>query len=417
MQLIEEQRPTIAARAGLELDVVAIAVADLAKDRGLPVDPAIYTDNAQAIADDPDVDVIVELIGGVELPRQLVLASLSAGKTVVTGNKALLAEHGPELYAAADAAGVDLLFEAAVAGGIPIMRSLRQSLIGEPIKRVMGIVNGTTNYILSQMTETGAAYGDALAEAQALGYAEADPTADVEGHDAAAKAAIIATVAFGAVVEAADVSAEGISSVTADDIAYVTRLNRIIKLLAIAEQVGIADSGAPIVAVRVHPAILPCNHPLASVRDSFNAVFVEGDAVDDLMLYGRGAGGRPTASAVLGDIIDGAANRARGIHNSLGRLVDAVMQPSSELESAYYINLEVTDEPGVLAEVAGVFGVNKVSIQSMEQEGMGGEARLVFITHRAVERDVTATLEALRSLAAVRRVGTVLRVVGSEEES
>ncbi len=409
--LVAEQRDEIASRTGVDLQITRIAVHSTAKDRGVDVPADVFTTDAAAVVDDPDIDLIVETIGGIEPARELVLAAMSQGKPVVTANKELLANHGAELYDAAAEAGVDLLFEAAVAGAIPLMRPLRESLIGEPITRVMGIVNGTTNYILSQMAEVGVSYQDALAEAQSLGYAERDPTADVEGYDAGAKAAIIASIAFGARVVAGDVYHEGISDITAADIDFAKRLGYAIKLLAVTERVGEQD-GQPVVAVRVHPAMIPGTHPLASVRDSFNAVFVEGGAAGELMFYGRGAGGRPTASAVLGDVIDAAANHVKGTAASIGHLGRARIQPIDELESAYYLNLEVIDEPGVLATVASIFGEHKVSIRSMEQEGLGEEARLIFITHEAVERDVRATLQVLRSLDSVRQVGSMLRVVG-----
>ncbi len=413
VELIDEQRAEIAARTGIELVVRHIAVHSTAKDRGPCVDPAVLTSDAAAVVTDPEVDVVVETIGGIEPARELVLAAVAAGKPVVTANKELLANHGAELYAAADDAGVDLLFEAAVAGAIPLVRPLRESLVGEPVERVMGIVNGTTNYILSQMSEHGVSYHEALAQAQSLGYAERDPTADVEGFDAGAKAAIIASVAFGARVVAGDVYHEGIAGITATDIDFASRLGFVIKLLAIVEKVG-DDDGRPVVAVRVHPAMLPREHPLAAVRDSFNAVFIEGGAAGELMLYGRGAGGRPTASAVLGDLIDAAANRIAGTSAGIGTLVKPRIQPVDDLESAYYLNVDVIDEPGVLSAVAGVFGQHKVSIRSMEQEGLGAEARLIFITHRAVERDMLATIHELRALDCVRQVGSMLRVIGAE---
>jgi homoserine dehydrogenase len=285
---------------------------------------------------------------------------------------------------------------------------LRESLVGEQIRRIMGIVNGTTNYILTKMTEEGAAYGDVLAEAQRLGYAEADPTADVEGFDAGAKAAIMATIAFGQRVVAGDVYREGIAHITPGDIEAARRLGHVIKLLAIAERVD----GE--VAVRVHPAMVPSTHPLASVRDSFNAVFVQGDAVDDLMLYGRGAGGFPTASAVLGDVIVAATDLRRGTPRRLGVQGEARVRPIDETSSAFYLHLDVVDRPGVLAEVAGVFGSHDVSIRSMEQDGRGDEAELMFITHAAREADVQATVRDLRGLASVRRVGALIRVVAAD---
>ncbi|WP_419919752.1 homoserine dehydrogenase [Candidatus Poriferisocius sp.] len=410
VELLAEQRTIIAGRTGLELDVVRVAVRSASRSRKVAIADGVLTTDAAAVVRDPSVDVVVELIGGIEPARELVTTALKLGKPVVTANKELLANYGAELYAAADTAGVDLLFEAAVGGGIPLIRPLRASLAAEPIRRVMGIVNGTTNYILSRMTEEGTSYQDALASAQSLGYAERDPTADVEGFDAAAKAAIIATVAFGARVLAGNVYREGISDIGPTNIAHAGRLGYVVKLLAIVEQVGRVE-GKPELAVRVHPAMLPVDHPLASVRDSFNAVFVEGGAVGELMLYGRGAGGRPTASAVLGDLIDAAGNRYRNTWNPIGDLGEAVIRPIDDLASEYCIDLEVLDRPGVLAAVAGVFGHHGVSIRSMEQEGLDDQARLVFITHRATERDVQATLTDLRELEAVRGAPALLRVI------
>ncbi len=412
--LIDERRDAVAARTGLELQVAKIAVRSMAKARGIDVPEGTMVADASAVVNDPGIDVIVELIGGIEPARELILAALRSGKPVVTGNKELLANHGAELYAEAEANGVDLLFEAAVAAAIPLMRPLRESLIGEPITRVLGIVNGTTNYILTQMAEHGASYAEALSEAQSLGFAERDPTADVEGFDAGAKAAIIASIAFGASVVAGDVYHEGISKITAADIDFATRLGYSIKLLAIAELADESSEGgkAPEVAVRVHPAMVPNDHPLAAVRDSFNAVFVEGEALGELMVYGRGAGGRPTASAVLGDLIDAAANLTRGTSGSVGVMPRARIRPIDEVESAFYVNLEVADEPGVLAQVATVFASNDVSIRSMEQEDLDDEARLVFITHSAREADMQATLAGLQTLDVVRSIGSLLRVVG-----
>jgi homoserine dehydrogenase len=410
--LVKARRADIARRTGLDLSVTRIAVRSISSDRGGGVDTAIFTTDAASVVTDPDVDLVVELIGGVEPARELILGALATGKPVVTANKALLARYGADLFSAADEAGLDLLFEAAVAGGIPLIRPLRESLVGEPIHRVMGIVNGTTNYILTQMTEGGTSYADALAEAQALGYAEADPTADVEGYDAGAKAAIIATIAFGVRVTEDDVYHEGISQITAGDIAVATRMGYRIKLLAVCEAFG-DDIDAPSeVGVRVHPVFVPMTHPLASVRDSFNAVFIEGGSVGELMLYGRGAGGGPTASAVLGDVIDAAGNWVRGTHAPLGTFEKARIRSVDEVSSAYYLSLEVADRPGVLAQVATVFGAHGVSIRSMEQAGLEDEARLLFITHIACERDMQATLRELRELDVVQRVGSVLRVVG-----
>ena len=409
--LLIDEGDAIEARTGLRLEVARVAVRNMSKDRPVALAEGVLTNDAAAIVDDPTIDVVVEMIGGIEPARTLVLDALKAGKPVVTANKELLANVGADLFTAAEAAGRDLLFEAAVGGGIPIIRPLRESLVGERIRRVIGIVNGTTNYILTRMSEEGAAYGDALADAQSLGYAERDPTADVEGYDAGAKAAILASIAFGASVVAGDVYHEGISQVTVDDIAFAHRLGYEVKLLAIAEQ---GDDGR--VAVRVHPAMLPKSHPLASVRDSFNAVFVEGDAVGQLMFYGRGAGGRPTASAVLGDLIDAAVNLRRGAHATVGTLPRATIQPIDEVRSEFYLNLEVLDQPGVLHKVSGVFAEHAVSIRSMEQDDLGGDdeerARIVFITHEAPEAAVQATLQDLRKLDVVRTITSVLRVVG-----
>ena len=407
--LLARDAAVIEARTGLRLEVKRVAVRNTAKERSIDLAPDRLTHDAESVVNDPEVDVVVEVIGGIEPARSLILDALKAGKPVVTANKELLANVGAELFQAAEAAGVDLLYEAAVAGGIPLIRPLRESLAGERISRVMGIVNGTTNFILTRMTESGASYADALAEAQGLGFAERDPTADVEGYDAGAKAAIIASIAFGQQVVAGDVYREGISGVTEADIAFASRLGYVIKLLAIAER---DDEGA--VAVRVHPVMIGRDHPLASVRESFNAVFIEGLAVGELMFYGRGAGGLPTASAVLGDLIDAAHNRVAGGRGRVGTLAKANLRPMDELSSQYYLNLEVVDRPGVLAAVAQVFGQHGVSIRSMEQEGLGDEARLVFITHVARERDMQATLHDLRHLDAVERVGGLLRVVGSE---
>jgi homoserine dehydrogenase len=408
VDLTARQAPAIAARTGLELAVTHVAVRNLSRERDVHLPDGVLTRDAAAVVTDADVDLVVEVIGGIEPARELIRTALAHGKPVVTANKELLANVGGELFEAADAAGLDLLFEAAVAGGIPLIRPLRESLRGEPVRRVLGIVNGTTNYILTRMTEDGADYAGALAEAQRLGYAERDPTADVEGFDAGAKAAILASIAFGARVVAGDVYHEGISAVSPADIALARRLGYVIKLLAICEQ---ADDGA--VAVRVHPAMVPLTHPLAGVRDSYNAVFVEGDAVGQLMFYGRGAGGAPTASAVLGDVIDAAVNLRQGTHAPIGHLPRATIVPIDEVRAEYELPLEVADRPGVLHAVTGVFARHGVSIRAAEQEGLGDDARLVFITHVAREADVRATLRDLRELDVVKRVGAPLRVVGA----
>ena len=413
--LVHRQNATIHARTGLSLEISRIAVRDLSRSRPINVENSVFTSDAMAVATDPSIDVIVEVMGGISPARELLLAALGAGKPVITANKALLAAHGSELFAAAEAAGVDLLFEAAVAGGIPFIRPLRESLLAEPVLRVMGIMNGTTNYILTRMSEAGADYSDALAEAQSLGYAEADPTADVEGHDAAAKIAIVASIAFGAEVTGADVECEGISKITADDIAFAARHGYSVKLLAIAER--FSGPNGDELSARVHPCLVPNAHPLAAVRDSFNAVFVQGEAVGDLMFYGRGAGGDPTASAVLGDLVDAAVNLQSGAHASLGVFAPMTIRPSSQLEAAWYLSLRVDDRSGVLAAIAGVFGEHGVSIDSMEQNSLSGpddaanEARIDLIIHPALQSDVRSTLDALGVLDSVRSIGSTIRVL------
>ena len=416
VQLISDRGDEIEARTGVRLEVTRVAVRSLSRKRPIDLSDDVLTRDAAEVVADPEVDVVVEVIGGIEPARELILQALAAGKPVITANKELLANHGAELFEAASAGKVDLLFEAAVAGGIPIMRPLRESLVGEDVRRIMGIVNGTTNFILTRMSEEGTSYAAALTEAQELGYAERDPTADVEGYDAGAKAAILASIAFGAKVVAGDVYHEGISNISATDIAFANRLGYVIKLLAVAELVPV-EGGPDEVAVRVHPAMVPLAHPLAGVRDSFNAVFVEGAAVGDLMFYGRGAGGSPTGSAVLGDLVDAAVNLRKGTYADLPALVRRPIRPIDELQSSYYVNLDVVDQPGVLRAIAEAFERHGVSIRSLEQEGVGDAARLIFITHQAREADVQSTLDDLRELSVILRITSVLRVVGDDVES
>ncbi|CAN5688682.1 homoserine dehydrogenase [soil metagenome] len=407
--LVTRQADEIEQRTGLRLEVRRVAVRNLSRQRDVELGDGMLTRDTHALAVDPDIDLVVEVIGGIEPARELIATALKSGKPVVTANKELLANVGVELYEIADQHGVDLLFEAAVGGGIPLIRPLRESLRGEPVHRMIGIINGTTNYILTKMTECGVQYSEALAEAQQLGYAERDPTADVEGFDAGAKAAILATMAFGSKVVAGDVYHEGISKVSAADIAVARRLGYVVKLLAIIER---ADANGDI-GVRVHPAMVPVHHPLASVRESYNALFVEGGAVGSLMFYGRGAGGMPSASAVLGDVIDAALNLSKGTHATIGDFARSPIRPIDETSAEYLISLDVDDQPGVLHAVTGVFADHEVSIRAAEQEGLAEEARLVFITHEANEASVQATLRELRDLEHVRRVGGLLRVIGS----
>lgn len=386
----------------------------MSKPRSAGVAADLLTLDAHEVVNDPAIDVIVELIGGIEPARALVTDALKAGKSVVTGNKELLANYGSELQAIAEAAGRDLLFEAAVGGAIPLVRALSVSLQGEPVLRIMGIVNGTTNYILSRMSEDRISYAAALSEAERLGFAERDPSADVEGYDASAKAAILASIAFGADVVAGDVYREGIERIDVDDIEFAHRLGYEVKLLAVAERTSEPGVEPMQIAVRVHPAMVPVEHPLAGVRGAFNAVFIEGSRSGELMLYGRGAGGMPSASAVLGDLLEASARLGEGSERPSQPRQHVEIRPIDELRTQYYLTLEVADRPGVLAAVAAAFGAHGVSIRSMEQVGLGVEARLVFISHLAREADVQATLAELAQLEAVERIGNLLRVIGPE---
>lgn len=405
VDLVTRQSATIASRSGVQLEVARVAVRNVANHKDSAIAELVTTD-ADFVVNDPTIDVVVEVMGGVDDARRLIHKALSNGKPVITANKALLATHGAELFDAADRFGIDLLFEAAVCGGIPLIRPLRESLRGEPINRVLGIVNGTTNYILTKMTEESMTYVDALTGAQRLGYAEADPTADVQGHDAAAKLAIIASIAFGQKVVASDVYCQGITEITPADISIANRLGFAVKLLAVAD---VDDAGS--VLVRVHPAMVPHHHPLASVRDAFNAVVVDGHASGSLMFYGRGAGGDPTASAVLGDVIDASMNLNKGAHASLGVLGESNLRSMSSLIGEYLLPLEVTDRPGVLHAVTGIFARHGVSIRAAEQDGLGNGARLVFLTHDANEAAVQACIDELRKLDVVMHVGGLLRVI------
>ena len=409
IRLLHEHAEDIAMRAGCRLEVTRVAVRDVDRERDVPVPATAFTTDAGSIVDDPAIDIVCELLGGTEPARSLLLGAFAHGKSVVTANKELLANDGQALFEAADAAERDLYFEAAVAGGIPLIRPLKESLAGERVGRILGIVNGTTNFILTQMSERGSSFADALAEAQRLGYAEADPTADVEGFDAAAKCAILASIAFNTRVVADDVYREGITRVTPLDIADATRMGYVVKLLAIAE---LEDDE---VSARVHPAMIPAAHPLASVRDAFNAVFLEGPKVGQLMFYGRGAGGDPTATAVVGDLVTVARHAIAGSRGvGCTCTLDRRIRPMDDTRGQYYLNVHVEDRPGVLAEIADQFGRNGVSIERVWQEGTADEATLVFITHRAQEGAFQKTVQELRELPAVRAVASVLRVEGEE---
>ena len=405
-RLLRENSAEFAARAGAPLELMGVAVRDAGKVR--PDVPAeLITDDALRLAAS-GADIVVELMGGVDTAREVVATALGKGSSVVTANKALIAQYGAELHALAEAKTVDLYYEAAVAGAIPLLRPLSTSLAGDKITRVLGIVNGTTNYILTRMGEEGADFADVLADAQQLGYAEADPTADVEGHDAAQKAAIIAGLSFHTSVTAADVYCEGITGITRADVQAADDMGFVIKLLAIAEEL---DGG---VCVRVHPTMVPRTHPLASVREAYNAVFVTAESAGEVMFYGRGAGGAPTASAVLGDIVTVARHRVAGIVGpTRSTHAHLPILPISEAVTAYYVSLHVDDRPGVLATVASVFAEHRVSIAGVRQEGSGEEAALVVRTHLAREADLQATIEELRASPVVRAIGGLMRVEGA----
>ena len=408
-RMLDEHAEDIAARTGVRVQLAKVAVREPGRERDVPLPANAFTSDATSIVDDPGIDVVIEVIGGIQPAKALLLRAIANGKRVVTANKELLATQGRELFDAADAAGLDLLFEAAVAGGTPLIRPIKESLAGERVHRCMGIVNGTTNFILTQMSEHGWGFDDALAEAQRLGYAEPDPTADVEGYDAAAKCAIVASIAFTTRVVASDVYREGIAGITAQDIADADRLGYVVKLLAIAE----LTEGQ--ISVRVHPAMIPAAHPLASVRDAFNAVFVEGERVGQLMFYGRGAGGDPTATSVIGDVIQAARHVAFG-GRSVGCtcVLERPIRSMADTMTQYYLNLHVHDVPGVLAEIAARFAEHEVSIERVWQEGSGDEATLVFITHKAREGAFQDTVEQLRKMESVRSVASLLRVEGEE---
>jgi homoserine dehydrogenase len=409
-RLLTERAADLALRTGARLELAGIAVRRVSHPRAAGIDRSLLTTDADALVTRPDVDVVVEVIGGIEPARSLLLAALKNGKPVVTANKALLAENGAEIYGAAREYGADLYYEASVAGAIPLLRPLRESLAGDTVHRVLGIVNGTTNFILDRMDSSGAGFAESLEEAQALGYAEADPTADVEGFDAAAKAAILASLAFHTPVTAADVHREGITEVSAADIGSARGLGRVVKLLAICER---SDGG---IAVRVHPAMIPRSHPLAAVSEAYNAVFVEAESAGRLMFYGAGAGGTPTASAVLGDIVAVARNRLAGTRGpDASTYAGLPVMPMGETLTRYHVSLDVDDKPGVLAPVAEIFARHGVSIEAVRQASRGEEAQLVIVTHTARDAALAATIRDLEALSMVRAVASVMRVEGEEE--
>ncbi|MGN6251481.1 MAG: homoserine dehydrogenase [Marmoricola sp.] len=416
-RLLTEHAEDLAARVGAPVELVGVAVRRMGLPRDVDLPEELFTTDALALVTREDVDVVVEVVGGIEPARSLILAALENGASVVSANKALLAEDGATLFAAAARAGGgegrDLYYEAAVAGAIPILRPLRESLAGDKVTRVLGIVNGTTNFILDRMDSAGSGFAEALDEAQRLGYAEADPTADVEGFDAAAKAAILASLAFHTRVTAADVHREGIVEVTAGDVASAQEMGCVVKLLAICALEEGPDGEA--VSARVHPAMIPRTHPLASVREAYNAVFVESEAAGQLMFYGPGAGGAPTASAVLGDLVTVARNRLDRVAGpGDSSYAGLPVLPMGRTQTRYHVQIDVDDKPGVLASVALAFAERGVSIQTVRQEGRGDDAQLVVVSHTASDADLAATVESIRGMAHVRDVSSVMRVEGMD---
>jgi homoserine dehydrogenase len=409
-RLLHEDSGDFAARSGATLELTKVAVRDISTKRD-HVSASIVTTDASSVVNDPSIDIVIEVMGGIEPARELLLTAIRNKKSVITANKALLAVHGAELFDAADKNGVDLYYEAAVGGAIPILRPMRESIVGDHVHRVMGIVNGTTNYILTKMDEEGSAFADVLKEAQALGFAEADPTADIEGHDAAAKAAILAGLAFHTRVTSSDVNCEGISNISARDVAVAREMDHVIKLLAIAELTS--DNQ---VSVRVHPTLISRQHPLASVRNAFNAVFVEAESAGELMFYGRGAGGAPTASAILGDVIAVARNKTRGGEgHGESDYADISIAPIDNVNSRYLIRLDVADKPGVLATVAQLFASNNVSIETVRQSGRGNSAELIVATHSAPESSLKKTVASLSKSDVVKSVESVLHIESSSK--
>jgi homoserine dehydrogenase len=408
VELIKSQAADLKMRIGADLELIGVGVKDISKNRP-GIEKNLITDDISGLIDKKP-DVLIELMGTIEPARTYILQAIKNGSSVISANKALLAKDGATLHKAAEAAGVDLYYEASVAGAIPLLRPLRESLVGDDVVKILGIVNGTTNYILTKMDELGESFEDALKSAQALGYAETDPTADVMGHDAASKAAILAQLAFHTRVTVDDVYCEGITNISKQDVQAAKQMGFVIKLLAVAEKI---DSNS--IVVRVHPAMVPRSHPLASVREAFNAVFVQAKAAGSLMFYGRGAGGAPTASAVLGDLVMVGRNRVakkRGPGESV--YADFAIKSIADALTSYYVNLEVADQPGVLAEISSVFAKHEVSIQTVRQDGLGTDANLIIRTHQAKESALASVLNSLRQLSAVKKIDGVMRVEGDE---
>ncbi|MFZ5686738.1 MAG: homoserine dehydrogenase [Bacillota bacterium] len=405
--LLEENRREIMQKLGAELVISKIAVRDIGKPRSINIPPGLLTENVNSILQDPAIDIVVEVMGGIDRAKPIVLEALSRGKSVVTANKDLLAEHGKELFDTAREHGANIFFEASVGGGIPIIRSLKESLAANKITKLIGIVNGTTNFILTKMMREGADLADALNLAQALGYAETDPTSDIEGLDAARKLSILASISFNTRVTFKDVYSQGITDISAHDITYAKELGYVVKLLAIAVTTGSE------LEVRVHPAFLPKEHPLASVNDVFNAIFVTGNYVGETMFYGRGAGAKPTASAVVSDVMAAAKSVIQGdcSLNPCTCFEGKRIKPISEVESRFYLRMLVKDRPGVLAGIASVFGNQGVSLAIVLQKRSVGEfAEIVLITHKVLEAHFQDALCIIEGLSSVVEISNIIRV-------
>ncbi|WP_449240771.1 homoserine dehydrogenase [Desulfoscipio gibsoniae] len=408
-RIITGNADNIRRKVGAGVEISKILVRDIARHRGIDIDPAKLTTKIEDIIDDPEIKIVVEVMGGIEPTLDYVSRALENGKSVVTANKDMIAVHGKQLFALSEANNADLLFEASVAGGIPIIRPLKQCLAANRITQIIGIINGTTNYMLTKMTEEGSDFADVLKEAQAKGYAEADPAADIEGYDAARKLAILASIAFNSRIVLDDVYVEGITKVTAADIAYASELNYIVKLLGIAKETGEG------IEVRVHPTLIPRDHPLASVNDVYNAIFVTGDAVGDTMFYGRGAGEMPTASAVTGDIMDAARDLLRNVPGIISCTCyeNKPVEDMGTTECKYYVRLDVTDKPGVLASIAYAFGDKEVSLASvLQKQTDGNKAEIVLVTHKVLEKNMQDALEIIKHLSSVNAVANIIRVEG-----
>ena len=407
-RILNDNKAGIEQKVGVPIVIKRILVRDISKDRGMVLNKGLLTTNISDLLDDPEIDIIVEVLGGVDQALEYALRALASGKSLVTANKDMIALHGKRLFEAADLSGRDLFFEASVAGGIPIIKPLKECLAANRITQLIGIINGTTNYMLSRMSKEGLGFQEALHEAQSLGYAEADPSSDVEGYDAARKLTILASIAFNTRLRLDQVYVEGITRVTAEDIEYAANLNYVVKLLAIARE------GSDGVEVRVHPALLPKNHPLSSVNDVYNAIFVTGDAVGDVMFYGRGAGELPTASAVVADVMNAARNLVSNVPGMISCTCfeEKPVKPMGLTIAKYYIRINVADKPGVLASIAFIFGKHEVSLASVIQQTSGEYAELVLITHKVLEKNLQDALLEIKELSVVNEVSNVIRVEG-----